>query len=253
MSEVPSPWRCDLRVRAHDLDSTGMLSPVALIRMLETMRWHVFAGDLAGIFGRAVVRAQALEMLGAAGFDSPLTFSMWIARIGRTSLTLGHEIGVAGEAPMPLARAAATIVATDQGGRPTAVGEVAHRFLRPEQTLEIKRGMGEPPADAYTHAFQVQHHDLDLLQHVNQARYVDFVDSARRAAAVAGALGPDFDGTRRLTRIDVAYDDEARVGTRLSALGWAIDADTVGVRILSVEDGRGITAAQLELAPGREA
>lgn len=246
-SASPTPWTHTFEARAHDLDNTGTVGAAALVRLTETQRWHVFAGPLRGIFGRAVVRAQSIEMRASAGFGEALEMEMWVARVGRTSALFGHTVRALSHPDVPVAELSVTIVATDATGRPEPIGEVARAALVQREALETVRDFPAHPEAAYRHRFPVQHHDLDLLQHINQARYTDFVNSARHAAVQAEAFPADFDGARGLARMDLAYDDEARLGAALSAYSWVVDANTVGVELCRDEDGKVITRARLTL------
>jgi acyl-CoA thioesterase FadM len=79
----------------------------------------------------------------------------------------------------------------------------------PRSTLELP----DAPADAFVVEFVVDAADLDALDHVNNAKYFDYLEAARRAMAGNGL------GARRH---DLEYLDEARAGDRLTCRIWPL-------------------------------
>lgn len=244
-----SPWvmRCD--VRAHDLDRSGTLSPVALVRLTETHRWHVFAGPLRGLFGRIVVRAQSVEMYSTMGFGKQLDVHTWLARVGRSSVTLGHDVFEHGGAQRKVGSLAATLVATDDHGKPTQVGPGARSHVIDRACIGGGREFAKRPSLSFVQPVVVQLHDLDLLQHVNQARYVEFTNGCRHAAAAAGELGAAHHAGRRVSQHVIAYESEATLAERLLGHVWPLGPDTVSVELLAESDGRTVVHSQMHFFP----
>ena len=68
-------------------------------------------------------------------------------------------------------------------------------------------------------AIDVRPSDQDLQQHVNHARYADFVEDTRWYCAQAGGYGEGtWDGPTR--KLAIAYEQEARVGDGVMARTW---------------------------------
>jgi acyl-CoA thioesterase FadM len=63
---------------------------------------------------------------------------------------------------------------------------------------------------------------VDLLRHVNQARYVDYIEDARYACAKAGGYGERDPGAdAALKYLVVSYEGQPREGDRLRVTTWA--------------------------------
>jgi acyl-CoA thioesterase FadM len=237
-------------VRAHDLDAGGMASPVALIRLLENQRWHAFAaeGMLGAFFESGVIRAQRLQLYRALSFDDEITIAMWLSRVGRTSLELGHTLCAGGET---VGRAVVAAVATDREGRPTPLTEEVRRLLSDRETMALPRLELLPPEGAWSHGFTVRASDIDLLGHVNEARHVDYVDDTRRACALAGGYGEQ---SRRaafpLRSLVISYEGQPHLGDRLRAVTWiSSEGDSLyDVEVRREPDGELMTLARLEVA-----
>ena len=235
------PWNQEFKVRPHDLDPGGRLSLVAMLRLAEAHRWDVLRGDLAGAFTRVVVRSQGLEMEGEAGYGDRLSCCMWVSRVGTTSVTFASEaVGADGRV---IARGSTTLVATDEAGAPTPIGPgvAARRIDRP--ALEVPRRTWRRPSGTAAHALTVQHHDLDLLQHVNQARYGDYVLSARDAIARSGGYGDFGRAADRPGALELSYEGEARLGDELRIHSWALDERSLAFEVVRARDDATVTLA----------
>jgi acyl-CoA thioesterase FadM len=237
------------RVRAHDLDSSGMASPVALVRLLETQRWHAFEdnGVLSAFFESGVIRAQRLELHRTAKFDDELVIAMWLSRLGRTSLELGHTLHSDGE---EIGRAVVAAVATDRQGRPTPLSDELRRLLSDRETLALPRLALSAPPGAWSHDFVVRASDIDLLQHVNEARHVDYVDDTRRACAQAGGYGEQIRrAASPLSSLTISYEGQPHLGDRLRATTWVSgEGDSqYDVEIRREPDGELMTLSRLEV------
>jgi acyl-CoA thioesterase FadM len=81
----------------------------------------------------------------------------------------------------------------------------------PRPALEIP----DPPADASALELVVADADVDALDHVNNAKYFDYIEAARSAMAGDGG---------RARRHDLEYLDEARAGERLRCKIWPLPA-----------------------------
>jgi acyl-CoA thioesterase FadM len=260
---MSDPWllRDVFTIRTHDLDSSARVSPAALVRILETLRWNALKSDdlVGGSVNIPVLRAQSLEIERRVGFGEKIEVSMWFSGVGRTSFALGYTIRSSADGSV-VAHSAASFVSTGIDGRPRPVGPGLDRLLSDRETIGVPRLDHSPQADAWSQSLVVGASDVDLLRHVNQARHVDYVEDARYACARAGGYGKhDQRAAAALTYLVVSYEDQAREGDRLRVTTWALDG-TPGQYAFEVRreaDDALMTRARLAVecgsAPSRDA
>jgi len=211
-------------IRTHDLDWSARLSASGLCRILENPRWNALRSDglLGGSVNIGVLRAQSLEIERRVGFGEKIEVSMWLSAVGRTSFTLGYTILSSADGGV-IARSAGSFVATDIGGRPRPVRPGLERLLSDRETIEVPRLDHALPSGAWSRQLAVRPSDVDLLRHVNQARYVDYIEDARYACARAGGYGEHGPGAEApLKYLAVSYEGQAREGDRLRVTTWAL-------------------------------
>lgn len=211
-------------IRTHDLDRSAQLSASGLCRILENPRWNALRPD--GLVGASVnigvLRAQSLKIERRVGFGEKIEVSMWLSGVGRTSFALGYRIRSSADGAV-IARSAGTFVATDIEGRPRPVGPGLERLLSDRETIEVPRLDPSPRAVGWSQGLAVRPSEVDLLRHVNQARYVDYIEDVRYACARAGGYGEHGRGAdAALKYLAVSYEGQARVGDRLRVTTWAI-------------------------------
>ena len=212
-------------IRAHDLDATAMASVTAFIRFLENQRWHALASDgyLSSFFDNGVMRSQIIELNEQISFNEEIEVVMWLSKVGRTSFNMGHTLKHKDTGAI-FGRAAVTVVALTLDGLPKEVPSGVRQYVSDQETLEIPRLKLSPQPGAWSHSFPVRFTDLDLLQHVNESRYVEYVEDARHACARAGGYGLDSaPATARIRRLAVSYEGQARLGDTLRVTTWAVD------------------------------
>ncbi len=103
------------------------------------------------------------------------------------------------------------------------------------------------PADAFERRIVVCPADLDFLQHVNHARYIDFANDTRvlferergEAQGQAGAA---------VGKLFIEYRREARVGDAIRALCWRADDAATGIELRGEADQAVLTRARIETA-----
>lgn len=136
--------RTDLKahVRWGDLDAYGHVNNVAAIQLLEEARVELFwrshtggaaaaAQDLASF----VVR-QEIEYLAPIPYpNGPIPISVWVSRIGRSSIDVCYELRT--EDDRPAVRAVTTVVMVDP-----ATG--APRRLRDDEKQRLESMVDEP-------------------------------------------------------------------------------------------------------------
>jgi acyl-CoA thioesterase FadM len=236
--------------RGYELASHGTLPVAAYLRYLEHLRWRTISRSqkipLRLFWTMGVVRAQVLELHTHVSFDVELELSMWVSRVGRTSIELSHDV-TRTEDGVLVARSTATIVTLDDDRRPAPVKDGAREFVVERPCAKAERLEFEAPLDAWRRSIDIRPSDQDLQQHVNQARYADFVEDARLLCARAGGYGSgDWEAAPR--RFVVAYESEARVGDAVQAVTWrSPERDRTAEFVLRKENGQIVTRARVEL------
>jgi acyl-CoA thioesterase FadM len=241
--------RIRIVTRGYEVSSRGYLPPSQLLRYVEHVRWRTIAHSSklpARDFMRiGVIRAQKLDVFENVGFDVELEVSMWLSRVGKTSLDFSHELVRVSDGVL-VARSTATVVTLDSERRPAKVDGSARSYVVERDAATIERLDGEVPASAWEHPVVVRPSDEDLQGHVNHARYADFVEDTRLLCAAAGGYGrgPFADPPRSLT---LSYETEARVGDPLVARTYvSANGNTVDF-VLAKADGRVTTRARVGL------
>ena len=195
-------------LRGFELGHDGRLPPSGVARCFEHMRWELGrrAEVPPGVLpARGVVRAQTHEYLRPIRW--PLTWEgeTALVRVGRTSIAYGHEIrDQSGE---PLVRGLSVIVLLDESSRPAPTPDFFASYASDAMgnlpSLKVELDV-DALAFEGAHSLEVRMSDHDSFQHVNQARYLDFLDDARRAA-----------GLERPRRLTLSYEREVLAGDTL--------------------------------------
>src|ERR1041385_15013 len=144
--------------RGYELASNGMLPVAAYLRYLEHLRWRTISRSekipLRLFWTLGVVRAQVLEIFEPVSFDVELELTMWVSRVGRTSIELSHDI-VRTDGTR-IGRSTATIVTLDAERRPAPVNDGARAFVLDRPRVEPARLNAEPPAGAWRRSVVVR-------------------------------------------------------------------------------------------------
>ncbi len=244
--------RLRLVTRGYELSASGSIPPSQYLKYLEHIRWRTISTSqklpLRQFWAMGVVRSQTLEVYEYVGFDEELELSMWMSRLGRTSMSFSHDIVRTRDGDV-VAKSAATIVALDDARRPAAIKDGAAAYLLEREALAVERLDGDVPAFASESPVHVRPSDHDLQQHVNHARYADFVEDARLLSARAGVYGKGtWDGTVR--RFTVEYSHELRTGDAVAARTWRTPGRERSLDFALVKDGALVaTRARVEVRP----
>lgn len=239
-------------IRAHDLDASGTTSITAFIRLFENQRWDALSenGFLRPFFKNGVIRAQSVEILQPMSFGDTVEISMWLSRVGRTSMDFCHHISST-TTGSEVGRATVRAVTLDKHGRPKPLSKEIRRFQMEQQDLHIQRVSLEPEPSAWSHCFSVRWTDLDLLQHVNEARYIEYIEDTRHACAAASGYGSDSQrAVLPIKHLTISYEDQARLGDSLCVTSWALQRNTnrYAFEIRRVSDQMITTRALVEVA-----
>ena len=240
--------RLRIVTRGYEMSPQGRVAPAQLLRYVEHVRWRTIAHSdriPAREFMRlGVVRAQKLEFLLDTTFDVELEISMWLSRVGKTSLDFSHEVTRVEDGAL-VARSSATVVTLDSDRRPAPVDHRAREYVVTRDATPIERLEEPPPESAWEQPILIRPSDEDMQGHVNHARYADFVEDTRRLCAEARGYGAgSFDGAPRF--FTISYDEETRVGDALKARTWASTTTPFAVDIVLVKgEGRIATRARV--------
>ncbi len=238
-------YQTSLRVRGYEVGAHRAVPLSVLAQYTEHARWQAFyeqalAVDLMFTGGRRmVVRSQRFDLLRPVPPLADLRVTLWIERVGRTSLDFGQELVITGVPDLPGAtglprRAAASLaaaprvavralvraVSVDADGRPLALPEPIRALAAPRGLAPITRLTPASPLDAGSGGLarvarrRAHPSDTDVFQHVNHGRVVAYYDDARLA------LYPGL----RPTSLTVSYDAELFAGDELEIALWPAGA-----------------------------
>jgi acyl-CoA thioesterase FadM len=243
--ERPKSIERTLITRGYEMNASGRIPVSTFLRYFEHTRWEAMADphyDLRSYWQRGVIVAQKLEVLQHVGFAKALRVSAALARVGRTSLEFVHTMRL--ETGEKIARASTVAVNLGPTG-PKPVPDGARSLVVDEVGPEVAPLEQHAPSDAWTRNVTVAYSDQDVLGHVNQARYVDYVEDTRAVAAKEGALGKA--ASSAVHKLWIEYARETTYGTELRILLWRLAGDSaVGCEIRRISDGEIVARARVE-------
>jgi acyl-CoA thioester hydrolase len=254
-------------VRRADLHPGGTVNSVAYLDYLQEARLDLLRRHDAAVSAQPgeglVVVATTVEYLAPLFLaDRPLYVASWVTDVRAASFTLAYELFTSpGGTDSTVVHARATTALTPydfEAERPRRLtGDERARLLRePEPSPFADRGRAPRPlpwsGSAWREDLRVRFSDIDLLGHVNNVRYLDFVQEATtdlmldcfREAAVDGHLHlvvarTEIDYLGQLNLRPEPYDVWARVsdvGTSSVAFEAEIrDGDRVMARCRTVK------------------
>jgi YbgC/YbaW family acyl-CoA thioester hydrolase len=206
------------RIRGIELDATRTVSPGWFSRLFERGRWQAFAADdfvLRKHTNGGVARAGSFEYHAPLSYRDEIEIATWIARVGRTSFDFGHRITRLRDGALA-ARARMTVVNVGPDG-PSPIDPVIATFVVDEAAPAARPWPGGKPSQSWKRQWIVCPSDQDSFGHVNQARYVDFIDDTRwfaaQAGAPAGVEGP-------LAGLSLEYIREVHAGDCVQMETW---------------------------------
>jgi acyl-CoA thioesterase FadM len=229
-------------IRGIELDASRSVSPGWLSRIFEDTRWRVFAMEgyaLRGLMTGGVARAGTYEYASPLAFGEEVDITTWVARVGRTSFDFGHRIVRVSDGAIA-ATARMTVVNLGPDG-PAPVDPIVHCYVVDETAPRVRPFPEGSRTDAWSREWVVRPSDQDSFQHVNQARYVDYIDDTRWFAAEAGARA----GLRgRLDALTVEYVREAHAGDRVRMETWCTGEGARAFELTRTSDGVVLTRGQ---------
>ena len=215
-------------LRGYEMAQDACLPPSGFARFFELMRWELGRrGHIAddAMPTRGVVRAQTHAYYKALRFPATWTGRTHLIRVGGSSLHYGHDIVLSDGSVA--ARARTVIVLLDAASRPAQVPEYLRAYVDPDFDAPTAPSV---PVPAWTgqgsQRVHVRPSDQDSFGHVNQARYIDFLDDARRAAGLGALRG-----------LSMSYERETLAGDLLDIELHQGDQGQHSYRMLRVADG----------------
>ncbi len=225
MSDTLSVWKDTYRIRAYEVDPAGYASIQSLCNYLQESAGnhaHDLGVSVAQLLRNGltwVLSRLRVEMDTYPGWQDDITVETWPS--GVTGLLANREFLVSAGNGRPIARASSAWLVVDiERKKPVRVPPVIHDLRIPERDLPL----GPPPPareapESYEeeHLFKVRYSDLDMNQHVNNVRYVEWaVESVPSEVMTAG----------RIVSLDIQYRHETLYGdtVRIETAEWP-DAD----------------------------
>lgn len=162
-----------------------------------------------------VARAGTYDYAELLRHGDELEVATWVVRVGRTSFDFGHRVTRSSDGVVAVT-ARMTVVHLGPGG-PAPLDPIVSSFivdLPAPIAVPWPRGERSQP---WKRSWIVRPSDQDSFGHVNQARYVDYLDDTRWFAAEAnhpaGLKGP-------LESVSIEYNREAHAGERVQMETW---------------------------------
>jgi acyl-CoA thioesterase FadM len=246
----------NLAVRGYELGPSGTPSIATFARYFEHLRWESSSDpvmSLARLFtngSRMVVRAQQIAVDGRVGVGDVLRLSLWVGRVGRTSMDLWHEARLASSEAL-VARGLVTAVYLGQDHRPCMIPDDIRAMVEPAGATTLVAPLtASAPQGAWHDELRVRPSDIDLFNHVNHAVYAAYFDDARVLALRQGVLPARARQTRA---ISIDYRREALAGQRLDVAVWMLPEsaeDQVGAELRNKDDGEVVCSARLVCGDG---
>ena len=237
---MPRVFRWRAPVWQADVDAFGELRISVLLRFLQetATRASTDAGFDPAYYARAgtlwLVRRTRLTLREPARYGDELEATTWIADFRRVRSRRDYEIRAGDRL---VARAHTDWVYVDRiTSRPRRIPPAMQESFVPGGSGPGERPAfpdASPPAGAMHGTRRVELHELDALQHVNNAQYVHYLEQAAHdAVAAAGwtlASQLAAGGRFRAVAHDLEYLDAALPDERLTVLSWPVVVDADGI------------------------
>ncbi len=220
-------FRQKYNVRFDEVDVFGFVTPAALLRYLQDIA-GLDASEVEIIEGGVwVARRTVLE------FNAPIlpraSLEIETYPLGFTKVTAqrGYSVwpaGAVGQAAAPLVKARTLWVFLDGRGRPQRLPANYYRFwtdTEPRSPQEEAAWPGYPERPAISTTAAVRFSDLDVMQHMNNAAYVELLDNAGWESFKQLDITPDnAQGNPVPLHYDIEYLTSAKAGDLLKVNTW---------------------------------
>jgi acyl-CoA thioester hydrolase len=256
------------RVRFSECNAYGQAGTAHLVRYLVETAWDWGAANQLGMRESGElgliwpILETEIEQFRPLRYNDSVNLTIWALKWRRVRGVRVFEIRLSGTGEL-IAQGANHVVCLDSVTmHPIALPDhLLENFLLddpPEIPYRRFPKAPPPPAGSYRIQRRVEWHDLDSLDHVNHAIYIDYAEEAAMRALAATGWSPARLRERGLAvanrRVHIKYQepalwgDELDIVTYLSGIGG-----TGGVRYVTIKrvsDGAGIVklVADWELA-----
>ena len=242
------------RVRFDEAGPDGLLRTSGLMRYAQDVAWQ---HSTALGFGRDWYLERGLTWLvRCAELEVLAPIQMGVDVVSRTQVVGQRRVWARRRGEFIAADGALVAwvhtdwVMIDAHGALTRIPEIfGERFRIPESGGQIGRVSLPPtPADALGRSFAVRPHELDPMDHVNNAVYLDWLEEAVLAAAAVRSESPRLDAVPRRYRLE--YAAAADAGMALADAAWR-DPDGGWSYRLTAENGPEVFRAAISLGGDR--
>jgi acyl-CoA thioesterase FadM len=244
--EAARRFEAPFQVRFDEAGPDGCLRSSGFVRYAQHAAWMHSAAEgfdraWYGARGLAwVVRAVELRLEAAVPYGSELAVSTEVIGFRRAWARRRSEVRLEGR---PVALATIDWLLLGPSLRPVRVpAEIDAAFGLPSPEVSPLRVEAlESPPGAVGRRFSARRHELDPMDHVNNATYLDYLEEAVEMA-------DGMDDLARLPRVyRVEYALAAEPQARLEDVAWRMDPTTWAYRLRS--DDRDAFRGRLELSP----
>jgi acyl-CoA thioester hydrolase len=246
------------RVRFSECNAYGQAGIAHLVRYLVETAWDWGAANQLGMRESSelgliwLILETEIEQFRPLRYNDSVDFMIWLLKWRRVRGVRVFEIRLSGTGEL-IAQGANHVACLDSVTmRPIALPDhLLENFLLDDPPeIPYRRFPKAPPVPEGSYRIQrrVEWHDLDSLDHVNHAIYIDYAEEAAMRALAASGWSPARLRERGLAvanrRVHIQYQepalwgDELNIVTYLSGIG-----ETGGVRYVAIKrasDGAGI-------------
>jgi acyl-ACP thioesterase len=244
-SSPANSHRAIYRVRFDESTPSGLARTSALLRYAQDVAWahsEALGFDRAWYAERGLawlVRAAELVVLGPVPLGSSVDVVTSVVGHRRVWARRRGEFRLGGESGALVAWVHTDWLLIDGRGRITRVPQVfGATFPAPLSNDTLGRvALAAAPPSAARGRFRVRPHELDPMDHVNNAVYVDWLEESVLAAGVAdGSGGASIESIPRRYRLEYAAaaapDAELETETWRDGEGWAHRTTAGGADVL---------------------
>ncbi len=252
-----STWRTSYRVRFDEAGPDGLLRTSGFMRYAQDLAWQ-HSADLG--FGRAwyaergltwLVRAAELVITAAPEMGTALSARTAIVGIRRVFARRRGEFLLADGSPAGWVHTDWVLI--DARGALTRIPAIFPETFGGADLMDAVGRVPLPPtpAEAAHHRFAVRPHELDPMDHANNAVYLDWLEESVTAAADPVEARAVTTGLPRRYRMEYALAVEA--GATLEDAAWRDDDGGWRYRLTGADDGRDRFRARVETGPAAQA
>ncbi|GHO69737.1 hypothetical protein KSC_086290 [Ktedonobacter sp. SOSP1-52] len=218
-------------VRYDECDNYGYLTPAAFLRYMQEIA-SLDAEDIQlGGEGYWIVKRTVISFAAPIKIHTKLdlkTFGMGFTRI---TAQRGYAAYLAGEPhDTPVVSARTLWVYVDKRGRPTRMPEGTAEIWLPDgpQPQQPEAPLSPfPESEPHRSEATVRFSDTDLMQHMNNAAYVEALDNAAWEAYAQAGITPDK-AMPQIRSYDIEYAESIRFGEQFAIQSWFDPWPTAG-------------------------